>query len=75
MGTDVCIVTFPTTHTAIQAERAANEAGLEVRMIPVPREISSDCNVGMKASVDDMPQLRSLMNSKGIECDLVEWND
>ena len=74
MGVEVCIVTFPSTYAAIQAERAANEAGLKVRMIPVPRGISSDCNVGMKASAADMPQLRSLLNSNRIECDLVEWN-
>ena len=75
MAAEACIVTFPTVHAAIQAERAAKEEGVAVQMIPVPREISSDCNVGMKASVDDMPQLRSIMNFKGIECDMVEWND
>ncbi|MHC4713011.1 MAG: DUF3343 domain-containing protein [Planctomycetota bacterium] len=73
MRDEVCIVTFPTTFAALRAERAAGEAGLAVRMVPVPREISSDCNMGMEASVKDMQALRSLLTSRGVECDFVKW--
>ena len=73
MAAEVCIVTFPTTHGALRAEREAAEAGIEVRMIPVPRGISSDCNMGMEAAVGDEPQLRRLLSARGIECDLVRW--
>ena len=75
MTADVCIVTFTATHAALRAERSAIEAGFGVRMIPVPREISSDCNMGMEASIEDMERLRSLLASKGIECDLVRWRE
>ena len=73
MAAEACIVTFPTVHAAIQAERAAKEEGMVVQMIPVPREVSSDCNVGMEASIADVATLRSVLASRGIECDFVRW--
>jgi alpha-D-ribose 1-methylphosphonate 5-triphosphate diphosphatase PhnM len=70
---DVCIAAFPTTHAALRAERAAKAAGLAVRMVPVPRSISSDCHVGMEAAVEDMEHLRSILTAEGIDHDLVRW--
>ena len=75
MADEVCIAVFPTTHAALGAERAAKEAGLAVRMIPVPRGISSDCNMGMRAAIEDMERLGSVLASKGIECELVRWSE
>ena len=75
MGEEVCIVTFPTTFAALKAERAAAEGGVAVRMVPVPREISSDCNMGMEASIEDMQRLRSLLGSRGVECEFVRWRE
>ncbi len=75
MPKESCIVTFPSTHLALRGERVAHEAGIQVRMVPVPRQISSDCNMGMEASTDCMERLRSLLTSKGIECDLVRWRE
>ncbi len=73
MGDEVCIATFPTTFAALRAERAAGEAGFAVRMVPVPREISSDCNMCMEASAGDMQALESLLTSLGVECNFVKW--
>ena len=73
MPAEVCIGTFPTTHAALSAERIATQAGVHVRMIPVPRGISADCNMGMEAPVAEMEQLRSLLAIAGVECDLVSW--
>ena len=75
MATEVCIVTFPTTHAALRGEKAAKQSGHDVKMAPVPRGISSDCNMGMRAAVEDMEQLRTLLASKQIECSLVRWQD
>jgi len=68
---EVCIVTFPTTHAALSAEQAAANAGFNVWMIPVPRSLSADCNMGMEASLHDMEPLRVLLSSRGIDCNLV----
>ena len=73
MPKECYIVTFPSTHLALRAERAAQEAGIPVRMIPVPRQISADCNMGMEIPLDQGGSLTALLTSEGIECDFVTW--
>lgn len=68
-----CIVTFPSTHYAIRAERAAMKSGIPIRMIPVPRQISANCNMGMEASIDQTDSLRAVLETQGIECHFVRW--
>lgn len=66
-----CIITFPNTHHALRAERVAGAAGVSTRMIPVPRYLSADCNVGMETSVEDGGELVILLRAKKVECRLV----
>jgi hypothetical protein len=42
------IVIFPSTYAAIKAERLCLESGIPCRVIPVPRDISSDCGVALE---------------------------
>ncbi|MCK5547515.1 MAG: DUF3343 domain-containing protein [Thermoplasmata archaeon] len=67
------IITFPSTHAALEAERSAKSAEISVRMIPLPREISADCNMGMEAPIEEMHSLKALLEGKGIECAFVTW--
>jgi hypothetical protein len=67
------IVIFPSTHQALKAERVAGSNGLDVKMIPVPRDISSDCNVGMKISTEDEETAKALFGSSNVRCEFVPW--
>jgi hypothetical protein len=67
------IVVFPSTHHALKAEKAAREKGLDVKMIPVPREISSDCNMGMKVSTGDGEAVKAALEESQVRCRLVPW--
>ena len=73
MPKDYYIVIFPSTHLALRAERVAQEAGIPVIMIPVPRHISTDCNMGMRVSSERRDSLRALLSSEGIECTFMLW--
>ena len=42
------VVLFASTHFAIRAEKLAKEKGLAVKLIPVPRHLSSDCGVCLR---------------------------
>ncbi len=44
------VITFPSSHYAFQAEKACQEAGIPLLLIPLPREISADCGVAMLIS-------------------------
>ncbi len=39
------VILVPSTSHAIRAEKILREAGLECKLIPVPRHLSSDCGV------------------------------
>jgi len=64
---------FPSTHQALQAERIAREAGVTFRMIPVPRELSSGCSMGMEASLDQKEFIQALLAVEKVECEVHAW--
>jgi len=72
-GEEQLIVTFPSTHQALRAERVARAAAFEVAMVPVPRHISSDCNMGMQAALGDESALRRLLASEKVDCAFAHW--
>lgn len=39
------VILVPSTSHAIRAEKILREAGVECKLIPVPRHLSSDCGV------------------------------
>ncbi len=57
------VVLFDSTQRAIQAERVLKTAGLTVKLIPVPREISSDCGVCLRFCWEDQRQVEELLGN------------
>ena len=45
------LLLFPSIHELIRAERICREEGLAVQVLPVPRDISSEC--GMVLEIDE----------------------
>ncbi|HUL23625.1 MAG TPA: DUF3343 domain-containing protein [Thermodesulfobacteriota bacterium] len=45
-----CVFLFESVHRVMRAEKVLKEKGIEVDLIPVPREISSDCGVAVEVS-------------------------
>ena len=42
------VVLFHTTSAALRAEKVLNRAQLTTKLIPVPREFSSDCGIALR---------------------------
>ncbi len=42
------VILFKSSSYAVQAERTCRKAGINVRLVPVPRELSSDCGICMR---------------------------
>ena len=51
-GTYVAIL-VPSTSHALRAEKVLHMAGIESKLIPVPRSLSSDCGVCLRIRADD----------------------
>lgn len=60
------VVTFHTTDAALQTEREAQAAGLDGRLIPVPREISAGCGLAWSAPPESEEALRELLASYAV---------
>ena len=67
MDPDYSVVLFYSTSGAIRAEKLAKEAGFTVKLIPVPRHLSSDCGVCLRCKSKDVRALRSLLETAKVE--------
>lgn len=47
------VVLVPSTSHALRAEKILKAAGLECKLIPVPRHLSSDCGVCVRIRRED----------------------
>ncbi len=65
------ILTFSTGHS-IRAERVLSEAGIELKMIPVPRHLSSDCGVALRIRSRDRQSALKTLTEKGVSYDRYE---
>ena len=75
MAEQRCIVTFPSTHMALRAERLARHAGIPVQMIPAPRRLSADCNMAMETSPENRDVLHELLIAEHVDCHLTAYPD
>jgi hypothetical protein len=64
---DYSVVLFPSTSGAIRAEKLAKGTGFTVKLIPVPRHLSSDCGVCLRCESTDVEAVRSLLESANVE--------
>lgn len=56
------IVLVPSTEHALVAEQELLAAGLKVRLIPVPRSISSECGMGVRFDWPDREQVEQALS-------------
>ena len=61
------VVLLYSTSAAIRAEKLTQEAGLKVKLIPVPRQLSSDCGISLRFEWDQADVVRSVLEEKGME--------
>lgn len=55
------VMTFKSTHYAIEAEGVFKENGLSFKTIPTPREITYSCGLAILFSLEDVPRIRALV--------------
>jgi hypothetical protein len=61
------VVLFHTNSSALRAEKILNKSGLAIKLIPTPREFSSDCGVALRFVWNNESQVRALLNSANVE--------
>jgi len=62
-----CIATFDTTHMALFFEKTRRSLGIKVKIIPVPRELSSSCGLACSYPCEDEERIKDIAAEKDIE--------
>lgn len=60
------VLVYSTSH-ALRAEKVLTEAGIPCKLIPVPRQLSSDCGVCIRVQTDDRAAARRVLDEAGLE--------
>ena len=65
------VVLFHTTSSALRGEKVAQRAGLTVKLIPTPRQFSSDCGIALRFDQAELARVQSLLEAAGVEMDQI----
>jgi len=68
------VVLFHTTTSALRAEKILQKAGLAVKLIPTPRELSSDCGIALRFELSDRENVEKGLAGAGVECEIHRLN-
>ena len=74
MGRFAVILVHSTSH-AIHAERVLKRAGIEVRLIPTPRHLSSDCGSALRFELTAQAECERLLADARVPIDRLELLD
>jgi hypothetical protein len=55
------VVLFHSTAHAIRAEKVLERAGFQIKMIPTPRQLSSDCGMALRFDRADEKQVAATL--------------
>jgi len=61
------VVLFHTTSSALRGEKVLQRAGLTVKLIPTPREFSSDCGLALRFDWHQAEQVSTLLDAANVE--------
>lgn len=61
------VVLFHSITGALQAEKRLKERGIATKLIPVPRQVSSDCGVCLRFERKDEPEVRRALDDERID--------
>lgn len=61
------VVSFHTTADAMATEKGCKEAGVEGRLIPVPRQISAGCGIAWCSPLEEKDRIPGVLEQLNIE--------
>jgi uncharacterized protein YabE (DUF348 family) len=65
------VVLLPSTSAALRSEKVLIKAGLEVKLIPVPREVSSNCGIAVRFVWAERAQVEATLSAAAVDIDAV----
>ncbi len=63
------VITFKSTHHAIQGEKKMASKDIDFRTIPTPREVSTSCGLAIRFKLEDLDRVREAIETTEMEID------
>jgi hypothetical protein len=61
------VVLLHNTSSVMRAEKVLQKGGLAIKLIPTPREFSSDCGMAVRFDLQDRERVRLLLDQAHVE--------
>jgi hypothetical protein len=61
------VVLFYTTSSVMRAEKVLKKAEVNVKLIPTPRELSSDCGIALRFDWEQAESIEAILDEAHVE--------
>ncbi|MBA7636223.1 hypothetical protein ES703_43839 [subsurface metagenome] len=65
------VVLFHTTSSVMRAEKLLMKEGYSIKLIPTPREFSSDCGIALRFHWHQYQRVKSVLDAARVEIDTI----
>ena len=69
------VVLFHTTSAVMRAEKLLIKDGYSVKLIPTPRQFSSDCGIALRFDWSHCEMVKSVLDEARVEFDAIHFLD
>ena len=63
------VILFPSIHFALRAEKLMKQKGILYKLIPVPRQLSSDCGVCLRIPWEKKEEVLEILAQSAVKVD------
>lgn len=63
----IYVLSFESTHKALQAEKKLKEEGMNIMVMPTPREITASCGISLGFSLEKIEEVNALIKNEEID--------
>ncbi len=63
------VILFHTTSAVMRAEKLLIKAGYDTKLIPTPRQFSSDCGIALRFTWNQIEQVKATLEKDKVEFD------
>ena len=65
------VALFHTNSAVLRAEKVLLREGLKIKLIPVPRNLSSDCGIAIRFDRSAETRVREILDAAGVSTDSI----
>ena len=65
--TDYGVILFHTTSSVMRAEKLLKRAGYSIKLLPTPRQFSSDCGIALRFDWHQHESVKALLEAERVE--------